>query len=133
MAWTYSDSVATAKDKVRFRIGDTINADPQLTDGEINYLLTSASNDVLEASRQACLAIAAKYARQVTKSMGQTSIQLTQRKAHYTEMAAQIEQEIADNSGGTGAPVFASGTTPEYVMPGIEDYDLVAFADPSTE
>ena len=47
MDWTYSeDPASNAKDKVRFLIGDTDPADPQLKDAEILFLISSESNEL---------------------------------------------------------------------------------------
>lgn len=131
MAWTYDDALDQPLYEVRFKVGDTIEADPQLSDGEITYLISQAGGSVLGASYLAAKAIAAKYARQVSKGMGQTNIQLQQRKDHYDELAEEIKQEIKDSTSSIAAPVFASSDgVPEHVMPGITDFDLTAYAEP---
>ena len=40
MSWSYDTSLPTNKDKVRVSIGDTDSSDQQLSDEEINALLT---------------------------------------------------------------------------------------------
>jgi hypothetical protein len=47
---TYQDPSASAKDAVRFRIGDTDTTDAFLTDGEIVYCLGVKDGEVLSAS-----------------------------------------------------------------------------------
>ena len=64
MGWTYGgDPSASAKDAVRFLVGDTDSTDQLLQDGEITYLLSQYNNAPLNAAIRACETIMAKFAR----------------------------------------------------------------------
>jgi hypothetical protein len=91
--WTYSgDPSASDRDAVRFRIGDTDEAEPLLADAEIDWLLAEQGT-VLPAAIEACRAIAARYARKCDKSVGPVSISYSQRSQHYRDLAAEIAHE----------------------------------------
>ncbi len=91
MTWTYGgDPAANTRDEVRFLVGDTDSTDTQVTDAEISWALADASNTTLAAA-QIAEAIAAKYARFVSKSVGDLSIQYAQRQQHYAELAARLK------------------------------------------
>lgn len=106
MTWTYSgDPSTSAKDAVRFRIGDTDADDQQISDEEISWLLTEEGSNIYAASAQACDGIAAKYARLVDQSAGELSVKFSQRQTHYTNLAAQFRAKNAKS-----APIpFAGG------------------------
>lgn len=132
MAWTYDDALDQPLYEVRFKIGDTDTNDQQLSDGEINYLLAQAGNNVLKAAVLSSRAIAAKYSRQVSKSIGQTSIQLQQRRDAYLSLAEDLEREQAETDSLSVTTFFASGETPDPVMPDITAFDLEEFLEGPT-
>ncbi len=101
--WSYDPNLTTAKDRVRFMVGDTDTNDQLLQDGEINYLLTQEANESLAASR-AAEAIAAKFARQADESVGDFRVSLSQKSQHYLELAAKL----AKRGEGVAVP-FAGG------------------------
>ena len=65
MAWTYDPSLSLPRDLVRSRVGDTDATDPQMSDEEVAAYLGGAGGAVLPAAVAICVALAAKYARQV--------------------------------------------------------------------
>lgn len=91
MAWTYRDPSSNDKDAVRFRIGDTDRDDKQLQDEEITYLLGLFTN-VVQASAEAARAIAAKYAREASRTVGPVSIQANVKFEHYRDLADIISK-----------------------------------------
>lgn len=103
MAWTYNgDPSANDRDWIRFRIGDTISVDPQLTDAEIASLLTDTGNKT-RAALDAAKRLKAKYARLVDTSVGDSrSESLSQRRDAYSELVKDLERELA-TSGSVGA------------------------------
>lgn len=91
MTWSYSgDPSSSNQDAVRFAIGDTDSADQLITDEEIAYLLTDST--VTAASIAACEALAAKFARQVDRSVGNLSLSSSQRAAQFRELAATLRK-----------------------------------------
>ena len=95
MTWTYASTApgATAKDKVRLRIGDTISTDPLLTDEEITALL-GMYGDWQKASVEACRSIAAKFARQPDTKVSRVAFSNSQKAQMYLSMAKSIEAEM---------------------------------------
>lgn len=109
--WTYDPSCVVTKDQVRLLIGDTIDVDPQLHDEEITFLSTQASTNIYTKAAQCARAIAAKYARQVQKSVSGLSIGAQERQRHYLDMAATLDALAVTIavSGIDSAGVWAGG------------------------
>ena len=103
---TYSgDPQLSDRDAVRMYIGDTDSDSWQLTDPEIDYLLTTFGSPLFAAA-QAARNIASKYARKVTKRVGDLSISYGDLQKNYLDLAAELEARastmgIAPYSGGT--------------------------------
>lgn len=101
MSWTYSgDPSTTEMDWVRFRIGDTIEEDQQLSNEEILALITEYGNKITAAS-QAAKRIAAWYARRVDVG-DDRSESLSQRQAHYKALADEIAIEAGQRNPNGG-------------------------------
>jgi hypothetical protein len=126
MAWTYSgDPASSTKDAVRFHVQDVIEADPQVNDEEIEYLLTSESSDVLRAAARTAETIAAKYARQVDKSVGGLSLSAGRRQEHYMTLAQNLWSK-SKTVGGQGLPVpYAGGISEADKLQKAQDPDRV--------
>ena len=93
MSWTYSGDPSTSdRDAVRFLVGDTDEDDQQLSDSEIEYILSENSNDPYGAAVQGAEALAAKYARQMDKRVGQLWIMAEARFEHYRLLAEQLKR-----------------------------------------
>jgi hypothetical protein len=100
MSWSYSgDPASSDLDAVRFIIGDTISADPQLSNEEILYLL-DREGSVFAAAAAAVRGVIARYARLVDKSVGDLQISYSQRLAAYRALLAQIEEQQAIRTAG---------------------------------
>lgn len=96
MAWTYSgDPSASLRDEVRFLIGDTDTSDQQLSDAEVDYTLTSASDDASLAAVKCAQALAAHYARRADKTVGDLSLSYSQLSKHYLDLVAQLQATAA--------------------------------------
>lgn len=77
MTFTYSgDPNVSARDKVRFLIGDTFATDAHLQDEEIAWLLSVNNNDVWETARAGAEHIAIDYAHKAnySKTVGDLAI-----------------------------------------------------------
>tara|TARA_R100000808_G_C2073073_1_gene99790 strand:+ start:93 stop:524 length:432 start_codon:yes stop_codon:yes gene_type:complete len=97
MSFAYSTSLATNKDKVRFRIGDTDSNRPLLSDEEINAVLTSKPA-VLPASIECVDAILAKIARDVDRNAAGITSSRSQAYNHYLELRKKLEREMVTES-----------------------------------
>lgn len=104
MTWTYSQNPAGSElDAVRFEIGDTTQADQELQDEEIEYVILQEDN-LKYAAAAACDRIAAKYARKVQKSVGSLQISMQQKFEQYSKLASRIRARAGS------APIpFAGG------------------------
>ena len=103
MTVSYSNPANSDTDAVRWMLGDTNLTDAYLQDEEIAWALTQESTIPLAAAMCA-EAIAGKLARLADISMDDTSIQYSQRHAHYMDLASRLRDEasssLADASGG---------------------------------
>lgn len=107
MTFEYSGDPATsAKDEVRFLIGDTNDEDQLFQDEELLYLLASSSTR--EAAVQACGVLAGRYAMLVDKVVGDLQIMYSQRARAYREQAKLI---AAGGAGGFNPVPFVSGVS----------------------
>lgn len=109
MTWSYNSSLASDKDKVRLLTGDTDTTDQLLQDEEINYLLTETGNVLLAAGR-AARAIAAKFARQADKEVGDLRVSLSQKAEAYRKLADDLEKRADDlekRAGSVSIPSLA--------------------------
>lgn len=93
MSFSYEPG-ASDKDTVRLLVGDTDETKRQLHDEEIAWFLAQNSS-VYVAASEAAKAIAALYARQVDKEVGDLSISASQRQKHYLDLAKQLRSRAA--------------------------------------
>lgn len=96
MATTFDDTLATARDRVRFRIGDTGPA-YDLTDETINALLVLNSEPLTVA--KAARAIAAKLSRSadVLDRDGDIRVEYKSRLTALENVAKEAEREHRDS------------------------------------
>tara|TARA_R110000751_G_scaffold187958_1_gene294063 strand:+ start:686 stop:1090 length:405 start_codon:yes stop_codon:yes gene_type:complete len=94
MTWSYSDSLGTDRDLLRFKIGD-VDTDEQLLSNELlDALLTSRGSPTL-AAIDAVEGILAKFARDIDRSalgMGGARSQKTQ---FYRDLLKELRAEAA--------------------------------------
>jgi len=89
MTWSYAPGVSQPRHQVRLLIGDVIAIDPQMQDEEIDWLVSQEQN--VYAAAAACAdSLAARYARQVDKAVGDLRISFSQKQAAYEAMALQL-------------------------------------------
>ena len=90
MTWTYSgDPSSSDLDAVRFIIGDTDTNDQLLTNAEINYMITYHGT-LLRACSESALAIAAKFARLMSRSIGGLSADFSVKYQQYMDLADDL-------------------------------------------
>jgi hypothetical protein len=115
MTWTYSGNPgSSARNLVRFLIGDTLTTRQLLSDEEIDAVLTYQSSPSYAAA--ACAdAIANLFSSKVDKSIGQTSLSLSQAIRQYREMADRLRAggpgnlPGGDGSGERDGGIFVGG------------------------
>ncbi len=76
-------------DKIRTWVGDTDEADPLLTNDELEYAVAEGGT-IKGAAALAAEWISAKFARQADKSVGDLSISYSQRAKQYAELAIKL-------------------------------------------
>lgn len=125
MTWTYggapgTTTSATRRDAVRLLVGDTDTTDQQMTDEEIAFALSQASDDIYNASALLCRALSGKYARLVDTSVESVSSSYSQRAKQYAELAVRLTKEGKRmGSVGLGVPVAGGMSISE--MEGVEN------------
>jgi len=85
MSWSYSgDPSSSAKDKVRFLVGDTDTDDQLLNDAEVLYVITESGGSIYQSAHDAAYAIASKFTRMASsKSVGDMSVSYSNRASSY--------------------------------------------------
>lgn len=95
MAFTYSGDPADSDlDNLRFTIGDTDSGNFFLQDAELNFLLTQRTS-VKGAAVEAVRRIIALVAKQVTKSVGDLRINLSDRLKNYKILLKELQSSLA--------------------------------------
>ena len=96
MSWSYSgDPTTSAKDEVRFLIGDTDSREPLLQNEEIAYVLGKYNNSPINAAIRCCETIMAKFARLVNEAVGQVKINYRERYENYRDTIADLRRRLA--------------------------------------
>lgn len=90
MSWNYSGRADTDRDKVRFLVGDTDPKDPLVQDEEIAYVV-SEYPDLRIAAACILRALAAKYSRQGTITVGSVSKTLTMIAGQFAKRAEELD------------------------------------------
>lgn len=92
MTWTYGgDPTASARDEVRFLIGDTDTTDQLLSDEEIAYCISKAGDSPYQAAHDAAYAVASKFSRMATsKSVGDLSLSYADRAQAFFTLANEL-------------------------------------------
>ena len=93
MSWSYSGNpAASTLDKVRFLIGDTDIADQQLSNEEIAAALVDAGDNPYAAAIICTEALVSRYARLVTKSIGDLSISYGDTAKNYRSLLGDLRR-----------------------------------------
>lgn len=64
MAFTYDDTLATARDRLRFALGDTVEAEALLQDATYEAALTRHGQDEAKAQSDLAAGLVARYSRE---------------------------------------------------------------------
>jgi hypothetical protein len=125
MTFTYTGTLASLVEKVRFLIGDTSSTDPQLTDEEISGASSMLSSTDAYVVAQFCVqGLVAEYARQVSTSNGVLSISAGDRMAHYQTLLDSLRRQRIDAGSFNLAP-YVGGVSVADVDAAAEDSDDV--------
>jgi hypothetical protein len=107
LGYTYSgDPTNSEVDQVRFLIGDIGPTDWLLSDDEIRFLLTLDDDPVIVAA-MAAEGIGSRYAGKGSKTVGDLSIDFTQKAKGYYDLAAALRDRA--NSAQTNPPMAYAG------------------------
>ena len=111
MTWSYSgDPGNSDRDAIRFRITDTTENDPLVTDEEIAYAL-ALRGTVGGASVFLTKQIALRFARLATTvERGRTREEYQDRSKWFDQLATQLAEEAGDSPAATAGINVASTT-----------------------
>lgn len=139
MTWTYSGNPSNSTlDAVRFIIGDTDTNDQLLSNEEINYYVAEHGS-VLRIASESARAIAAKFARYMSRSIGGLSADFSAKYRQYLELADNLlaKEELQPVSPyGSGWSISQKETIdsdddrqPTFAAKGIHDNNRADPAD----
>lgn len=121
--YTYSgDPNASTLDELRFKIGDTMSTDWQLSNEELAYLIAGAGTNLDMAAIAACDELIAKYARLASQSVGSISVQYRERLENYQDLIGRLRRGLAPAPYAGGISVGDKET-----QEADEDYDQPVF------
>lgn len=136
MSFNYDVALSTAKDQVRFLIGDTDATDPQLEDETIIAVLTSIEPNYARAAVLCCRAIAALYSRLDDRRSEEQQESASQKAKAYLALATTLELKASR----TGIIPYAGGISVADKQSVDDNQDRVApaftkdqFSEPGTE
>jgi hypothetical protein len=96
MVWLYSGNPAySAKDQVRFLIGDTDSTDQLLQDGEIEWVLSQYNDSPMNAAIRCCESIIGKFSRLANESVGQVKVNFKEKAEGYVRMLTILKSRLA--------------------------------------
>ena len=106
MSWTYDPNLITETDRVRLLIGDTLEADPLISDEEIGALLALAGSveDAAARAADALVITFTRKAQEVSDDIGQR-VKYGDRAAGYRQLAATLRSSTVTVSAGTSVAV----------------------------
>lgn len=94
--WTYSGNPGySAKDQVRFLIGDTDKKNPLLEDGEIEWVLSQYQNTPINAAIRCCETVISKFSRLADETVGRVSISYSQKAKGYFATLNMLRSRLA--------------------------------------
>lgn len=102
MSFSYLGAGSSAKDAVRFRIGDTVEKLQAISDEDILFLLEENEGDVLGASIDALRSLIAKYSFMCDQTVGSVSKSYSQIRANFKETLSML---AANRTSVRGLPI----------------------------
>jgi len=116
MAFTYDETLSTARDRVRFALGDTNEATPLLTDETIDARLAIST----EAETVAFLAsgLAVQLGRQPERVTLPNGLSVSYSRADALRTAATTARSSAGTTRSTAATRDGEPAPAEYLAPG---------------
>jgi len=119
MSWSYSDSLSTDRDKLRFKIGDVDTNDQLLSNELLDALLTERGDPTL-AAIDAVEGILAKFAREIDRNAIGLGGSRSQKTQFYRDLLKELRAQAA--RGDTG--VFFGGASVSAKEAIREDTDI---------
>lgn len=114
MSFTYSPTLATSLDRVRFLIGDVVDVGHLVENEEITFILSVQPIETFAAAAIA-ESLAGRFAARPNITIGQTSVSGADLMAHYKLLAHNLRQAGGSIGGGDGTgvatldPMFVGG------------------------
>lgn len=114
--WTYSGNPSDSSlDEARFLIGDTDEADPLISDEELNYVI-SHNKVMYSACAICCETLARKFSREIASQMGSGALQVQaqQRAEAFAKRAVELRAMIMQRT-----PAYSVGSDPTVDRPAV--------------
>lgn len=124
MSWSYSDSLGTDRDRLRFRIGDVDTNDQLLSNETLDALLTARPDPTL-AAIDAIEGILAKFAREIDRGSLGLGGSRSQKTQFYRDLLKELRAEAA--RGDTGAFFGGGSVSGKETIREDEDKPLTPF------
>lgn len=126
MTFEYEGPSASAKDAVRFLLGDTNSAAPMVTDEEINWMISKwmpVYNTVEYVAAAIAETLASRYVREANYSADGVSVSLANLGNQFRELAASLRQQHKNLLAG-GQPDVGGISPGEQTDPEIAPFDF---------
>jgi hypothetical protein len=94
MSWSYNNTLATLRDRVRFTIGDVNSNEPLFSDEEIDACLSHEQNDDLAAAYILVQSLAMRFAWRSDVAIGDVQESLSQIARQYQQHADRLERQL---------------------------------------
>lgn len=124
MSWSYSDSLSTDRDRLRFKIGDVDTNDQLLSNETLDALLATRADPTL-ASIDAVEGILAKFAREIDRGSLGLGGSRSQKTQFYRDLLKELRAEAA--RGDTGAFFGGASVSAKETIREDEDIPLTPF------
>ena len=111
MSWSYSDSLTTSLDKVRFRVGDTDTNRQMVSNELITALLSQHNDNVLRVSVIVIRGILAQLTRETNRSLMGISGSVDQATTHFRDLLRDIIAEMNTEAGVYAGAINISTVT----------------------
>ena len=108
MSWSYSDSLTTARDRVRFRTGDTDTNRQMVSNETLDALLVEYNSNVLRVSVIAVRGILAQLTRDTNRSIMGVSGSIDQATTHFRDLLRDLIAEMNTEAGVSAGAITIS-------------------------